>query len=235
MTDVFISHTQHDNAFAEKLASALDERGLKVWHSDKHSRLGDHWVHIIEHAIKDAKNILVILSDNSAKSDWIRVELAIALSQRGKRVVPIFTSKNSDVPFLLRDIKGVDLSNPDTFSASVDNLIPILNMKVSQIESNIENENLSRVIRAKIESTLLDHERVIVEQNKKQKNLLLSMILALVSTITVLMITSLFISINVIESTTTILWLFIGIGLGIASSFLCLWLTYLRRKLESKK
>ena len=81
--EVFISHTHADGEFVNKLAQDLDRRGLKVWSVDQHLKLGGHWAEVVEEGIHDAENILVVLSRDSANSDWQRAETAMALTQGG--------------------------------------------------------------------------------------------------------------------------------------------------------
>ena len=87
MPNVFISYAHEDDEFATKLALDLHERGLTVWQPDQHLRVGEHWAKAIEEAIHDADNILIVLSRNSSNSEWVRAEVALALSQEEKRVV----------------------------------------------------------------------------------------------------------------------------------------------------
>ena len=235
MTDVFISHARSDNEFAKKLASALDERGLTVWYADQHSRLGDHWIDIIERAIENTENILVVLSENSVASEWVRAETAMALSQRDKRVVPVFSTNNADVPFLLRDIRGVDLSSPDTFSVSVDKLLQLLQAEKPLRESDIDDEDRSRRFRAQLEASILEQEKLSLEHITRQKTLALVIGSSVTAVISAVVAFSLIVSIDVLDKITPVLGLLVGVGLGIAGSIVGYWLTYSRRREGARK
>ena len=208
---------------------------LTVWRTDQYSRLGDHWVDIIEQAIENTENILVVLSENSAKSEWVRAEAAMALSQRGKRVVPIFSTKNADVPFLLKDIKGIELSNPDTFSASMDKLIELLREERSFGRFSIHDENRSRLFKAQLEASTLEQEKLVLEHTRRQKTLALAIGSSLTAAISVVVASSLIFAVDILQSITPVLGLFVGVALGIAGSFVGYWLARSRRKMGARK
>ena len=119
MPQVFISHTNAEGEFAKQLARDLQSHGLTVWSADQHIGPGDHWLEVIQDAIRDSQNILVILSRNSARSSWVEAEAAIALCHGGKRIVPVYSTKDVDVPFMLRSIQGIDLSDPETWDTAL--------------------------------------------------------------------------------------------------------------------
>ena len=169
MTNIFISHAHDDAEFANSLAHQLAEQGMTVWHPEHHLHVGKHWANAIEEAIRDADNVLVVLSRNSANSEWVHAEMALALSQAGKRVVPVFSTQNAATPFLLRGIQGVDLSNPDTFQTSVDRLVHLLRKAPLPPQSDIDEDRHTRVLKIQLEASLLAHEQLSLEHSNKLK------------------------------------------------------------------
>ena len=175
---VFISHTRADSAFATKLAQELDNRGLGVWSADEHLKPGDQWAKIIEEGIHEAENVLVVLSENSADSDWIRAETAMALAEDKKRIVPIFSTKKADVPFILRAFRGVDLSNPEAYSKSMDDLANLLLQEKPPTEFNYEEENRARILKVRLEAMALQQEKISLDDVARLKSRALAISLA---------------------------------------------------------
>ena len=176
--EVFISHTRADSAFVNKLAQDLDNRGLKVWSVDQHLKPGDHWAKVIEEGIHDAENILVVLSENSANSGWVQAETAMALTQDGKRIVPIFSTRNADVPFLLRAFRGVDLSEPETYPNAMDKLANLLLKERPPRESNFHADNRARLLKVRLEALALQQEKISFDDAAELKARALAISLA---------------------------------------------------------
>ena len=176
--EVFISHTRADSAFVNKLARELDNRGLKVWSVDQHLKPGDHWAKVIEEGIHDAENILVVLSENSANSGWVQAETAMALTQDGKRIVPIFSTRNADVPFLLRAFRGVDLSEPETYPNAMDKLANLLLKERPPRESNFHADNRARLLKVRLEALALQQEKISFDDAAELKTRALATSLA---------------------------------------------------------
>ena len=92
---------------------------------------GEYWAEVIEEEIRRAENILIVLSENSVNSDWMRAEAAVAIAQGEKRIVPVYSINNVEVPFMLRAFRGVDLSDPESYRNSLDELATLLLEKES--------------------------------------------------------------------------------------------------------
>lgn len=86
----FISYTQSDYQFAHKLASSLQDYGIRVW-LDKYDLLpGNDIKTQVESGIQDSDKMIVILSKESLKSEWVQLEIDKALSiekRTGKKVL----------------------------------------------------------------------------------------------------------------------------------------------------
>lgn len=126
MPNVFISHTHADYNFASKLAYDLSDRGLAVKFAHQLLSPGEYWAEVVEEEIRRAENFLIVLSQNSVNSDWMRAEAAVAIAQGEKRIVPVYAINNVEVPFMLREFRGVDLSDPEGYGNSLDELATLL-------------------------------------------------------------------------------------------------------------
>ena len=105
---VFISYSTQDRGFAERLQADLQNNGVRCWFAP-HDMLPGRKLHEqIDEAIRVYDRLLLILSDESMASEWVKTEIANARQKevRQKRQVlfPI-----SLVPFdKVRDWKAFD-------------------------------------------------------------------------------------------------------------------------------
>jgi len=120
MHQVFISYSRKDVDFARKLAGDLEKAGYDVWWDVSDLLGGDDWVRVIPAAIASSQHVLVVLSPNSAESEWVEKEYTQALSLR-KKIIPILFAATS-VPFALNTINYVNF----TLGNYVDNLKNLL-------------------------------------------------------------------------------------------------------------
>lgn len=73
MSYIFISYVREDWETAQKFASALETQGYNVWW-DRSIPAGRVFVDIIEAAIDAAACVLVLWSNHSVNSDWVKTE-----------------------------------------------------------------------------------------------------------------------------------------------------------------
>ena len=167
MVDVFISHAQSDSDFACQVASDLVQQGVTVWALDNTLEPGEDLVRGVEEGIRMSRNLLVVLSRKSGKSDWLRAETALALSHPGKRVVPIFAEKGAEIPFLLRFTRGVDLSDSSRYARSIRDLSSSLLEDSGPNNTEREVQYSSRILKARLEAITLEQERLHLELENK--------------------------------------------------------------------
>ena len=123
MAKVFISYSRKDIGFVRKLAGDLEKAGYEVWWDLTDLRGGDDWLRVIPAAIESSDQFIVVLSPNSAISDWVKKEYTQALSSR-KKIIPIMLARSS-VPFALNTINYVDFTSDD-YAANLQNLLDAL-------------------------------------------------------------------------------------------------------------
>ncbi|RPJ27799.1 MAG: toll/interleukin-1 receptor domain-containing protein [Chloroflexi bacterium] len=111
MSQIFISYSRKDIGFVRKLAGDLEKAGYDVWWDLTDLRGGDDWPRVIPAAIAASQAMIIVLSPNSAVSDWVEKEYTQALSLR-KKIIPIML-KRSSVPFALNTINYVDFTSDD--------------------------------------------------------------------------------------------------------------------------
>ena len=123
MAQVFISYSRKDIGFVRKLAGDLEKAGYEVWWDLTDLRGGDDWLRLIPAAIESSDSFIVVLSPNSALSDWVKKEYTQALSSR-KKIIPIMLVQ-SKVPFALNTINYVDFTSDD-YAANLQKLLDAL-------------------------------------------------------------------------------------------------------------
>jgi hypothetical protein len=100
MGDVFISYAKTDRPLALKLAAMLEAEGWKVWW-DTSLTIGDDFRNEIMTELGRARAVIVIWTDASIKSDWVRSEAGRA--QADRKLIPVklphLTYKDLAPPF----------------------------------------------------------------------------------------------------------------------------------------
>jgi hypothetical protein len=71
----FISYSTKDEEFAQRLYADLQNRGVRCWKASEDLKIGDPFRQRIDEAIRRHDKLLVILSEHSVQSDWVREEV----------------------------------------------------------------------------------------------------------------------------------------------------------------
>lgn len=97
----FISYSTKDQVFADQLYGDLYNQGVRCWFAPHNIQGGKKIHEQIDQAIRVYDRLLVILSEDSMKSNWVETEIAHARQRElkeGKRVLfPISLAPFSDV------------------------------------------------------------------------------------------------------------------------------------------
>lgn len=107
MSDIFISYASADKLQASLLAEKLSEQGWLVWW-DRQIQAGQSFDEVIEEALNSAKCIIVLWSQNSTTSRWVKTEAAEGAA-RGI-LVPVLIEK-VNIPLEFKRIEAADLSD----------------------------------------------------------------------------------------------------------------------------
>jgi hypothetical protein len=90
----FISHSSKDKEFADHLLAGLQNKGVDCFYAPHHLKIGDRFRPRIDEAIWRKDKLLLILSEHSIQSDWVREEVE-SCQERERR-------ENRDILFPIR-------------------------------------------------------------------------------------------------------------------------------------
>ena len=115
---VFISHSQQDKELAKKVAASLESAGLEVWDAENEILPGDNWAEKVARALRESEAMVVLLSKNALKSDWVRREIEYALGEKryNKRLISVLVGPTEkklrkDIPWILKRLKMIELQD----------------------------------------------------------------------------------------------------------------------------
>lgn len=106
MNDIFISYSSSDRLRAQQFAQALQTRGWTVWW-DRNIPAGRSFDEVIEEALIESRCVLVLWSNASVRSDWVKEE-ALEGARR-KILVPVFIDQ-VNIPLGFRRIQTANLT-----------------------------------------------------------------------------------------------------------------------------
>ena len=125
--DLFISYNQHDAAWAEQLATRLEqedyqERKLKVFFAPWDIKPGESIPERLEYALPRSRKVCLIMSPESAASEWVKVERYVThhidIAERQLRLIPLYR-RASEIPPFLQHINRIDFQDDAKFEMAI--------------------------------------------------------------------------------------------------------------------
>lgn len=151
MSDIFVSYAREDRSKAQDIAEALQDQGWTVWW-DRNIPPGKTFDEVISKALNTAKCVIVLWSEASARSDWVKEE-----ANEGARrhiLVPVLI-EDVEIPLGFRRIHSAMLvgwtkhSETSEFNQFLQAVAGILGVDVKFGESSrprIESEQKNFII-----------------------------------------------------------------------------------------
>ena len=135
MSDLFISYSSRDRAIVATLVEYLERAGFSVWW-DRHIDTGTAFDRDIEAALDAAKCVVVVWSQDSVQSDWVRAEANEGLS-RGI-LVPVLID-DTRPPLIFRSLQNLEYRLGDaavlgSLVDAVDKIVPGLRAVDTDLE-----------------------------------------------------------------------------------------------------
>ena len=81
----FISYSSKDQAFAERLHADLQSKGVRCWFAPHDMRIGDEIRPRIDESIRVHDKLLLVLSEFSLASTWVKKEVETAFEQEAQQ------------------------------------------------------------------------------------------------------------------------------------------------------
>lgn len=148
MTDIFISYSSTNRAFALRIAERL-EQFFDVWIDREGIEGGMEWEEAIVAGVTNCTVFVVIVTPQSNESDWVARETILA-EQLKKFRVPILL--DGDLPFRLLNLHYIDFQGE--FEGGFLDLLEALNKHLEPRDKTREavNHLLGEAIRAQLDS-----------------------------------------------------------------------------------
>lgn len=107
MADVFLSYAREDRAMAERVARGLDAMGLDTFW-DTEIPPGKTWADYIEGKLSACRVVIVLWSEHSTKSQWVREEARMGRDHA--KLIPAMID-GAPAPFGFGEVQAADLSS----------------------------------------------------------------------------------------------------------------------------
>lgn len=137
MIGVFLSHSSKDKAFARRLGNDLRQYGAKVWIDEAEINIGDSLIEKISQGLSKTDYIVVLLSQLSCSSEWVKRELNIVLTKeiqgRKVKVLPCLLD-DCEMPLFLLDKKYADFRNMSQYVSSRSLIVKALGLREKKDE-----------------------------------------------------------------------------------------------------
>jgi uncharacterized membrane protein YhaH (DUF805 family) len=106
MADVFISYAREDQARAAQIAHGLEAMGLDIFW-DTEIPPGQTWADYIEGKLSSCKAVIVLWSEHSTRSQWVREEAR--MGKEKAKLIPALLD-NAPAPFGFGEVQAANLS-----------------------------------------------------------------------------------------------------------------------------
>ena len=161
MTDIFLSYASKDRSFVEFIKNELETKGrYSTWMDTYEIRGGDDWEEQIKINVQRCTVFVVVVSDASNVSPWVKRECLLAEQVKKPRIPILLThdNGNKELPFRLMDLQYIDfcdsyihhqqqqgnVSSSQSFAEDMRTLLQVLNRYVPRTApSNNKPQGLS--------------------------------------------------------------------------------------------
>lgn len=105
----FISYQWNDKDFAAQLHDDLKKVGVGCWLDAKDAKTGESIVHQIDRAIQPHDKVLLVLSNGSVHSSWVREEVGKAIGlERARHKTVLFPLRLDDAVLCANETREID-------------------------------------------------------------------------------------------------------------------------------
>lgn len=176
---VFLSHASADKPLAEVVRAQLQECGFTVW-SDEPSRPGDSVAELIVSGINSSDAFVVILGESTTARQWTSLEIGGAVAS-GRPIVPVLAHRDASVPFLLRDVQYLDLSDPAARREQLPRLCDALREEPARLGAASGRRLIEDASEALQSETFVYEEALAASEHRDRRSQLLAALLSVVA------------------------------------------------------
>ena len=130
---VFISHAYTDDPFVRKVATGLKKVGLEVWDATREILPGDNWADKVARALEESEAMVVLLTPDALRSNWVCWEIQYALGEQSyrNRLISVIVGDSEElpkenVPWILRCLQMINMSEYDEEEEGIDQIAQTL-------------------------------------------------------------------------------------------------------------
>jgi len=118
--NIFISSSHKDRDLARDLARRLKEAGVQSTYSELTLSAGSKYEKMFMELLKDADEIIPILSSNSVDNFWMMFEIGAASSLR-KKITPVVVGlEKQDLPPVIKQLKYINYDKLSDYIANLE-------------------------------------------------------------------------------------------------------------------
>lgn len=142
MSHFFVSYSRKDAPFIKELTSRLHQAGLDTWVDSNRLKAGREWRDAIDDAIRGSDALIVVMTPNARKSEYVTYEWAFAYGI-GLRIIPILLER-TDLHPRLAVLQFVDFTSHFELNHAWDHLVELLNevqKEVLREKANVRNKS----------------------------------------------------------------------------------------------
>ena len=135
---IFINYSRVDSIFADQLAVDLESRGYQVWIDQAVSRGGEAWREAVEQQLREAQEVIVVLSDAALGSRWVNHmgSLAYALE---KKISLLALASDLKVPVWAEETAVIECYSQDDYPRALDELVAGLYPSAAVLQKQLDD------------------------------------------------------------------------------------------------
>nr|MCR4898079.1 TIR domain-containing protein [Acholeplasmatales bacterium] len=173
--DVFISWNHKDKVYKNVISNYLSSNGISVWDSDKNCYGLLH--KILFHAIKISRCYLLLLTENSVKSEWVHAELDCALNNNKQIYIIADDNISKIINKLDKDNRFYQIFNSQNKQLGSKPITKEEKKKIiKENDSDILNVILNAIKDNLLQNDFIDIKNKIINENKEFKYTLCNLI-----------------------------------------------------------
>ncbi len=125
--DIFLSYSRRDARLMRRVRADLRAEGFDVWTDESLKPGTPSWLDAVETAIRSSMCVIVLLTPDARKSEWVGKELSTAKIHR-KQIIPLLArgDEKASVPMLLSNTQYADIRSEANYKRKMVDLARVL-------------------------------------------------------------------------------------------------------------